>query len=107
MNILSYTKKLTGFYQDIHAIHPFDYHHFQNPSKRNRSNKTYNIVNLEYSSHRLCGEAERGGGDVQRLQHVLVAHVGDAAAAHVDARARRAARVRRAQLGHRLDGVQT
>lgn len=71
---------------------------------------THDIVNLEYSAHGLSGQGERRGGDVQRLQHALLAHVGDAAAPHVHARARRAARrrrVRRAQLRHRLDRVQT
>lgn len=75
-------------------------------------NTTYNVVYLEYSSHGLRGERERRSSHVQRLQHVLLAHVCDAAAAHVHAggapcAALSSASVRRAQLRHSLDGVQT
>mmetsp|Transcript_33852 Transcript_33852/g.74291 ORF Transcript_33852/g.74291 Transcript_33852/m.74291 type:complete len:275 (+) Transcript_33852:605-1429(+) len=71
-----------------------------------RLSRDDNVVNLEYEADALGGEADGGGVDEERHEHVLFEDVGDAPLAHVDARRRLARRVPVAQIRHHLDGVE-
>eukprot|EP00965_Chrysotila_dentata_P254761 6211985-Pleurochrysis_carterae.AAC.6 len=67
-----------------------------------RLSRDDNVVNLEYEADALGGEADGGGVDEERHEHVLFEDVGDAPLAHVDARRRLARRVPVAQIRHHL-----
>ena len=71
-----------------------------------RSSRGHNIINLHNHADTLGGQCERARGHEQRLQYVLLQHVGDAALLHVDPRILLASRVESAQLRHHLDRVE-